>query len=48
LGGYGNEFANSIQLSPDGGFIVAGQTNSINGDVSSNHGVTDCWVIKLK
>jgi hypothetical protein len=48
FGGYGNEFANSIQLSPDGGFIVAGQTNSINGDVSSNHGVTDCWVIKLK
>jgi hypothetical protein len=48
MGGNNNEDARSIQLTPDGGFIVAGQTYSNNGDVSGNHGDSDAWVIKLK
>lgn len=48
LGGTANDFANSIQLTNDGGYIVAGQASSNNGDVSGNHGATDAWVIKLK
>jgi hypothetical protein len=48
LGGTANDFANSIQLTSDGGYIVAGQAISNNGDVSGNHGATDAWVIKLK
>ncbi len=48
LGGTANDFANSIQRTTDGGYIVAGQAISNNGDVSGNHGATDAWVIKLK
>ena len=48
MGGTANDFANSIQLTSDGGFIVAGQAISTNGDINGNHGATDAWVIKLK
>lgn len=48
LGGTANDFVNSIQLTTDDGYIVAGQAVSNNGDVSGNHGATDAWVIKLK
>ena len=48
LGGTDNDFSNSIQPTTDGGYIVAGQTISNNGDISGNHGATDAWVIKLK
>jgi hypothetical protein len=48
LGGTGNDFVNSIQITADGGSIVAGQAVSNNGDVIGNHGDTDAWVIKLK
>ncbi|MDQ3277159.1 MAG: PKD domain-containing protein [Bacteroidota bacterium] len=48
LGGTANDFANSIQLTTDGGYIVAGQAASNNGDVSGYRGDTDAWVIKLK
>ena len=48
LGGTANDFANSIQATNDGGYIVAGQAISNNGDVSGHHGATDAWVIKLK
>jgi hypothetical protein len=47
LGGTGLEVAYSIKRTSDGGYIVAGETNSNNGDVSGNYGGTDCWVVKL-
>jgi hypothetical protein len=47
LGGSRNEEANSIQQTADGGYIVAGDTNSTDGDVSGNHGNYDFWVVKL-
>jgi len=47
LGGISYENATSIQQTGDGGFVVAGQTLSINGDVSGNHGIGDCWIVKL-
>jgi len=47
LGGIYGDYANSIQQTSDGGFIVAGETSSNNGDVSGNHGTNDCWIIKL-
>ncbi len=47
LGGTSNERAYSIQPTPDGGFIVAGYTQSTNGDVTVNHGNYDFWVVKL-
>jgi hypothetical protein len=40
-GGFLDDFANSIQPTTDGGYIVAGQTKSFGA------GVTDAWVMKL-
>jgi len=47
LGGNLNDMAYSIQQTSDGGFIVAGYTQSHDGDVSGNHGNADYWVVKL-
>ncbi len=47
LGGKDNEVANSIQQTTDGGYIVAGWTYSIDGDVTGNHGFNDYWIVKL-
>ena len=45
-GGSMNEYAWSLSIAPDGGYIVAGETESSNGDVTVNHGIRDYWVIK--
>jgi hypothetical protein len=47
LGGSGYDYANSIQQTTDGGYIVAGFTDSNDGDVSGNHGNFDTWIVKL-
>ncbi len=47
FGGTSNESANSIQQTTDGGYIVAGSTNSHDGDVTGNHGGYDYWIVKL-
>ncbi|MBK7386539.1 MAG: hypothetical protein IPI63_07370 [Methanothrix sp.] len=49
LGGNGSETAYSIQQTNDGGYIVAGDTNSNDGDVIDGgfHGEFDYWVVKL-
>jgi len=47
LGGAQAESAYSVQQTSDGGYIVAGYTNSNNGDVSGLHGESDFWVVKL-
>ncbi len=47
LGGSDWEEAWDIQLTPDGGYILAGRSNSTDGDVTGNHGTLDYWVVKL-
>ena len=47
LGGSGWDVAHSVQQTLDGGFIVAGESWSNNGDVSGNHGGADFWVVRL-
>ena len=47
FGGSGSDEAHSVQQTLDGGFIVAGRTNSNDGDVTVNNGLNDCWVVKL-
>jgi len=47
LGGSSNDYAYSIHQTSDGGYIVAGSTDSNNGDVSGNHGNYDYWLVKL-
>ncbi len=48
LGGTNWDFAYSIHQTADKGYILAGETDSKNGDVKGNHGKQDAWVIKLK
>ncbi len=47
LGGTSGDSAESIKSTADGGYIVAGFTNSNDGDVKGQHGSSDGWVIKL-
>jgi hypothetical protein len=47
LGGSLNDEAEAILQTPDGGFILAGNTESTDGDVSINDGLVDIWVVKL-
>ena len=47
LGGTADDYANSIQQTTDGGYIVAGASGSNDGDVTGNNGVWDYWVVKL-
>ncbi|MBB6369252.1 T9SS type A sorting domain-containing protein [Chryseobacterium shigense] len=47
LGGSLGDWAYSVEQTSDGGYIVAGMSNSVNGDVTGNHGGSDYWVVKL-
>ncbi len=47
LGGSADDIAYSIQQTNDGGYIVAGESYSNDGDVTGNHGVIDYWIVKL-
>jgi hypothetical protein len=48
LGGSIDDYARSIQQTADGGYIVAGNAYSNDGDVSGNDGGGDYWIVKLK
>ena len=47
LGGTGNDLAQSVQQTVDGGYIVFGYTTSNDDDVSGNNGYVDYWMVKL-
>ena len=47
LGGSSPDYASSIEQTTDGGYIVAGYSDSNDGDVSGNHGHSDAWIVKL-
>ncbi len=53
LGGKGKEIGYSIELTPDGGYIITGEANENDGDVTGYHTGTlfpytpDMWVVKL-
>ena len=48
LGGTSYDYADSVWLASNGGYVVAGRTQSTDGDVTGNHGNTDYWIVKLK
>jgi hypothetical protein len=48
LGGSDNDNAYSIAQTKDGGYIVAGESYSNDGDGTGNHGNNDAWVVKLR
>lgn len=47
LGGSGDDEALSVSLTTDGGFVLAGNSISDDGDVTGNHGLQDYWLVKL-
>ncbi|WP_299435737.1 fibronectin type III domain-containing protein [uncultured Aquimarina sp.] len=47
LGGTSNDEAYSIWQTNDQGYIVAGSSESDDGNVSGNNGNKDCWIVKL-
>ncbi|HUM47437.1 MAG TPA: T9SS type A sorting domain-containing protein [Chitinophagales bacterium] len=48
LGGTGSDVASTIFQLGDGGYIIGGNSNSNDLDVSGNHGIEfDFWIVKL-
>ena len=47
LGGSETDAAHAVQQTLDGGYIIAGNSLSNDGDVSVNHGNNDFWIVKL-
>jgi fimbrial isopeptide formation D2 family protein len=50
FGGTGNDMANAIIKTNDGGYIIAGSSASNDGDVTGHHGSADsldAWVVKI-
>lgn len=47
LGGSGYDMGTSIRQTPDGGYVFAGLTNSLDGDVGVNYGGRDAWLVRL-
>ncbi len=47
LGGSLQEFVTSMQQTFDGGYIFAGPTQSMDGDVILRHAMGEYWVVKL-
>lgn len=48
LGGTNEDGAHDVQLTSDGGYIIAGYTKSNDGDVTQVKGASDYWIIKLR
>jgi len=47
LGGSQDDLAFSIQQTSDDGYILAGNSNSSDGNITSNQGNDDFWIVKL-
>ena len=46
-GGSSSEFGYAIEQTSDGGYYMAGGSQSMNGDVSENKGGVDYWIIRI-
>jgi hypothetical protein len=47
FGGSGDEQGLSVQKTIGNGYLIAGYTESTDGDVSGNNGLSDAWLLKL-
>ncbi len=47
FGGEGNDLAYAIVQTADGGYVLAGNSDSQTGDVTGNNGESDYWIVKL-
>ena len=48
FGGTNSDIANDVQQTINGEYLIVGQTESSDGDITNNHGNTDLWIIKLQ
>lgn len=46
-GGWSGETAHSIVQTSDGGYIFAATSSSVDGDVTTNKGSNDMWIVKI-
>lgn len=46
-GGYNSDVINALQPLADGGFVLAGQTASSDGDIVDSRGATDVWIARV-
>ena len=47
MGGTGNDLFKGAQERVKGNYILAGHSDSNDGDVSGNHGFTDVWLVTI-
>jgi hypothetical protein len=47
LGGTQDDYAICVRQTSDGGYVVAGESVSSDGDVTENYGGSDYWIVKL-
>jgi hypothetical protein len=47
LGGSGNDVAKIIEITKDKGCIIAGYSNSVDGDIVGSIGINSYWIVKL-
>jgi hypothetical protein len=47
FGGSGIDIAHDIAKTTDGGYVIAGNTFSLDGDISQPNGESDFWLIKV-
>jgi hypothetical protein len=48
FGGAYHEEMNDVQQTTNGEYLIVGQTESSDGDITNNHGHADLWVLKLQ
>ena len=46
-GGSEGDYLYDIKQTQEGGYITCGQTESANGNLSTNYGASDAWIMKL-
>jgi hypothetical protein len=46
-GGSGDDQGRRVRATPDGGYVLGGHSYSNDGDVGSNNGLQDLWLVKL-
>lgn len=46
-GGSDSDYGFSVCKGMDGGYLLAGRTQSDDGDVCYNHGSSDAWIVKI-
>ena len=46
-GGSGTDIGHDLEFTSDGGYVIAGETSSNDGDITGNNGSSDLWLLKL-